>query len=222
MSLVFGNSIGIFESRKGKLFKQDQVRNSLLATLQVGDILLEKTPFRLTDQLIPGYWGHAAIWVGNEQELRELGLWEHELVKPWHSRIRDGHSIIEALRSGVELDPLTHFLNVDDMVVLRDTTMSQEQLRQVVINAFRQIGKDYDFNFDIGSSERIVCSELVYMSYAHIDWPVEKLIGRYTISPDHIAKRVIDEKLSIVSLYLAGQPVAPLNHKTRFKKLLDN
>ena len=33
---------------------------------QAGDILLEKTPFRLTDKLIPGYWGHAAVWIGGE------------------------------------------------------------------------------------------------------------------------------------------------------------
>ena len=33
--------------------------------MQAGDILLEKTPFRLTDKMIPRYWGHATIWTGH-------------------------------------------------------------------------------------------------------------------------------------------------------------
>jgi uncharacterized protein YycO len=207
LSLIFGNTVGIVESRKGKLFQHSIIHDELLNTLQAGDILLEKTPFRLTDQFIPGYWGHAAIWIGNEQDLKQLGLWDHPLIKPWQKEIKEGRSIIEALRSGVELDPLDHFMNIDDMVVLRDQTMTKEQSRQVIINAFRQLGKEYDFNFDISTSDRIVCSELVYISYLHIDWPTEKTLGRYTISPDHIAQKAKSEKLTVVSLYLDGKQI---------------
>jgi len=29
----------------------------------------------LTDQLIPGHWGHAAVYIGTEEELEALGIW---------------------------------------------------------------------------------------------------------------------------------------------------
>jgi len=135
-------------------------------------------------------------------------------------KIKQGHSVIEALRSGVELDPLSHFLNIDDMVVLRDQTMSENQLREVIINAFRQLGKAYDFNFDISSTDRIVCSELVYVSYLHIKWPTEKTLGRYTISPDHIAEKVKVDKLDVINLYLNGSKVDQNLTKVLVKTLL--
>ena len=62
ISETFGNIIGSVEERKGLLWGNEQVAINLASTLKPGDILLEKTPFRLTDRLIPGYWGHAAMW----------------------------------------------------------------------------------------------------------------------------------------------------------------
>ncbi len=221
LSLVFGNTVGLVETRKGKLYQKESIHNDLLQNLQAGDILLEKTPFRLTDQFIPGYWGHAAVWIGNEKELKALGLWDNPLVKPWQKKIRKGHSIVEALRSGVELDPLSHFMNIDDMVVLRDRQMSKEQLREVIINAFRQLGKSYDFNFDISTSDRIVCSELVYVTYLHIEWPTQRTMGRYTISPDHIAEKVKGDTLSVINLYLHGSEVESNHNQMLIETLLN-
>ena len=221
LSLIFGNSIGMIESRKGKLYQHKEAEKQLSQSLRAGDILLEKTPFRLTDQFIPGYWGHAAIWIGNEKELRELQLWNHELIKPWHEQIRSGNAIIEALRSGVSLNPLNHFMNIDDVVVLREQSISRKNLRQVIINAFRQIGKSYDFNFDVNSTDRIVCSELIYISYPHIRWPTEKTLGRYTISPDHIVHKVREKRLKVITFYLDGQAVTRDQHITLLKTLTE-
>jgi hypothetical protein len=87
VSEFFGNSVGLVESRKGKLYGKEAIRQQLLKKLQPLDIILEKTPFRLTDKLIPGHFGHVAIWVGSQKELKEKGLWEHEVVQPYHNRI---------------------------------------------------------------------------------------------------------------------------------------
>ena len=38
------------------------------------DILFEKTPFRLTDKLIPDHCGHVAIWTGTQADLIELNI----------------------------------------------------------------------------------------------------------------------------------------------------
>lgn len=152
-SMLFGNAVGLVETRKGKLYDRKDVYAELQRTLRCGDILLEKTPFRLTDKLIPGYWGHAAVWIGTEQELRELGIWDHPLVQNYHHDIRDGNSIVEALRSGVEMNQLKGFLNIDSIGVLRREGLSPQNQKQIVLQSLRQVGKSYDFNFDVESLE---------------------------------------------------------------------
>lgn len=208
-SMLFGNAVGLVETRHGKLFHRDDVTAAIAGQLRAGDILLEKTPFRLTDALIPGHWGHAAVWIGTEAELRSLGLWDHPLVLPHHAAIRAGAGVVEALRSGVELNPLERFLNIDDMAVLRARESNAQGRATLVLNALRQIGKDYDFNFDVETTDRIVCSELIYATYTDITWPTTKTLGRSTISPDQVAVKALSGgPLELVLLYHDGAAVA--------------
>ena len=207
-SMLFGNSVGLIETRKGKLYGQPQMSRLIKDRLQAGDILLEKTPFRLTDKFIPGHWGHAAVWIGTEQELRSLGIWDHPLVKKRRGQIRNGQLIVEALRSGVEMSALEEFLNVDDIGILRVSRRDKEDTAEIIIRALRQVGKAYDFNFDVETTDRIVCSELIYSAYTGIDWPTEKALGRATISPDHVALKALNGgPLRLVALFHDGELV---------------
>lgn len=190
-SMLFGNTVGLVETRRGKLYAKPDLERQMAGQLRAGDVLLEKTPFRLTDLMIPGYWGHAAIWVGSETELRELGVWDHPAVRPHQEKIRRGKGVIEALRNGVVLNSFAHFLNVDDLAVLRPAQPDQATQAARVLRAFRQLGKAYDFNFDVESTDRIVCSELIYQVYTEMIWPTSKQLGRATISPDQVAQRAL-------------------------------
>jgi len=186
-SMVFGNAVGLVESRKGKLDDQPAILERVSSRLRAGDILLEKTPFRLTDSFIPGHWGHVAVWVGTPDELRALGIWEHPVVRKYHAEIEAGRGVVEALRAGVKMNTMRHFMNIDDLAVLRDQTIFETQRVQAILQALRQVGKGYDFNFDVQSTDRIVCSELVYHTFIHRQWPTAKALGRVTISPDNVA-----------------------------------
>ncbi len=220
VSQFFGNVVGLVEERKGKLYEDPHVRQDAVKNLKAGDILLEKTPFRLTDRLIPGHWGHAAIWVGNEQELKALGIWDHPVVQKHHNAIRRGASVAEALREGVQLNTLEHFLNIDDLAVLRVKSLGKEALGQAIIRALRQIGKAYDFNFDVETTDKIVCSELVYLTYPDPGWPTEKIMGRYTISPDNVARKALGGgPLELVLLYHDGNGIQK-NRDQVFEKLM--
>lgn len=207
-SMVFGNAVGLVETRKGKLFGRDDVFADVRGTLHAGDILLEKTPFRLTDKLIPGYWGHAAIWVGTEAELRELGIWDNPVVARYQDAVRQGRLVVEALRSGVEMNSLEHFLNIDSIGILRKPDISKEERARTIVQALRQMGKPYDFNFDVESKERVYCSKLVYLCYGGIDWPTKKSLGRATFTPDDVAiKAAKDGILQLVTFYHDGKRV---------------
>ncbi len=208
VSMIFGNSIGLVESRKGKLYRDAEVLRELEGALRAGDILVERTPFRLTDSFIPGYWGHAAIWVGSEAELRELGIWDHPVVRPFQEDIRAGRRVAEALRPGVELNPLQDFLNIDDLAVLRQHRPHPYEKAGAVVQALREIGKRYDFNYDLQTRDRLGCAELVYHAYGRIDWPTRRELGRLAIVPDDIAARAVgDAPLDIVTLYVDGERV---------------
>lgn len=207
-SMFFGNAVGLVETRRGKLDDRPEVAADIHARLRAGDVLLEKTPFRLTDSFIPGHWGHAALWVGSEAELRELGIWNHPVVLPHQAKISAGRGVVEALRSGVKMNTLAHFLNVDDMAALRHASISDERRAEVIIQTLRQVGKAYDFNFDVESTDRIVCSELLYHAYGDIRWPTERRLGRATISPDNVAVEATGEgPFTVVALYHDGEAV---------------
>jgi len=208
VSEFFGNLVGLVEERKGKLYADKKVEQIVLEELKAGDILLEKTPFRLTDKMIPGHWGHAAIWIGTEQELKQLGIWDHYIVKKYHKQIQGGHGVVEALRDGVTMSTIAHFLNIDDLGIIREPKLSEKEVSYVIIRTLRQVGKAYDFNYDVETTDKIVCSQLVYLAYTDISWPTDKIVGRYTISPDNIAFKAINNgPLSLEMFYHDGELV---------------
>jgi len=234
ISGLFGNGMGLISLREGYLKSIPRShKQEIEAKLQPGDILLEKTPFRLTDRFIPGHWGHVAIWVGSKEQLQGLGVWD-ELPAlfaraqrlfnykgpSFQSQILNNHKIVEALRPGVQINTLDHFLNVDDMAVLRDEKVDNKALKRYVIRAFEQIGKEYDFNFDVETDTRIVCSELAFVAYDDYKWPISKTAGRYTISPDHVAEKANgDGPFKPVMLYHDGKIVAE-NIQLNFNRLM--
>lgn len=217
----FGNTVGLVATRRGKLHGKAEIETTIRAGLKPGDILLEKTPFRLTDKFIPGHYGHVAIWVGGETHLRALDMWDDPLVQKHAAALSAGNGVVEALRNGVQLSPLARFLDIDDLGVLRQESLSDDQRREIVRRSLRQVGKAYDFNFDVETADRIVCSELVYQVYTGLTWPVDRAAGRWTISPDQVAKSCLPGgPLSLVDLWCDGSQVTT-DQATMFARLIN-
>ena len=106
------------------------------------------------------------------------------------------------------MNTMAHFLNVDDLAVLRHRALDDDARRAVIIQTLRQVGKAYDFNFDAQSVDRIVCSELVYHAYGNVPWPSDRKLGRVVVSPDNIAQQAVgDGRFAVAMLYHDGQPV---------------
>ncbi|MET0027013.1 MAG: YiiX/YebB-like N1pC/P60 family cysteine hydrolase [Candidatus Thiodiazotropha sp.] len=220
-SMLFGNMVGLVESRRGKLDNRPRLLDRIGANLKAGDVLLEKTPFRLTDSFIPGHWGHAAVWIGSESELKALGIWDHPVVVAHQREIKRGRGVVEALRSGVEMNTLAQFMNVDDLAVLRHRSQDQAERREVILQTLRQVGKAYDFNFDTQSSDRIVCSELVYHAYGDISWPTKRTLGRVVVSPDNIAQEATGQGPFAVTLLFHDGAEVTEAAQTRLSELIE-
>ena len=232
VSGLFGNTVGMYESRKGKLYGDEEAMRNIKSVLQPLDIILEKTPFRLTDKLIPGHFGHVAIWTGSKAELIDAGVWDELLVKQYADQLstdadpdsKDQKQIIEALRDGVQLNTLEHFINVDDIAILRpifDESNAKEFRKEALMMAFRQLGKKYDFNFDVDTTDKIVCSELAYISFPSVDWPTEKTLGRHSISPDNVAQLAWNNvPLELIMFYHDGKLVEETIQLAKMQELM--
>lgn len=255
-SKVFGNFVGLFQSRNGYLHSwSDEQEEAVASELRALDVVMEKTPFRLTDQFIPGHFGHAAIWTGGEEELTELGVWQElpRLYKravekfnykglPFQEAVRKKSRLIEALRPGVQFNTFRNFLDVDDLAVIRMRNCDEDEdsgkstiprslltkfedikcltpaiKREYLIKAFEQVGKDYDFAFNVNTEDTIVCSELIYRTYLDINFETSLTVGQYNISPDQVAKKADDpeDPFSPILMYHQGQQVEETGEELR-------
>ncbi len=190
ISKLFGNFAGRFRFRKGHLYDYEEYTKDTLARLRPLDILTEKTPFALTDTFIPGHYGHAALYLGTQAQLEEIGMWDHPVIRPHQADIQAGKVVLEALRPGVWLNTLEEFLNVDEVTVYRQKNVlaDKAEVARIYERGLDQLGKEYDFNFDVNTLNKVVCSELVYHAFGTINWPIKYMLGRATISPDNIAE----------------------------------
>ncbi len=177
--------------------------------LRPGDILLERRNWFLSNAFLPGFWPHAALYIGGAEDLERLGLIRREEGK-WtseHPAIRehlaellaaadDGqpHTVIESVSEGVILNSLTESLHADYVAALRPR-LPDAQKAQAIATAFAHLGKPYDFEFDFFSADKLVCTELVYRSYEGlIHFDLVKVMGRDTLPALEIAKQFAGQR----------------------------
>ena len=220
ISGAIGNAAGMVRIRKGYLYKNDAIQNLIKTKLKPMDILAEKTGFALTDKMIPGYFGHIALWLGTEEQLKNEGLWDSPTIKPFQNRIRNGYCVLESARNGTHLKTLEDFVNVDELAIARIIDykkLNTDDKIALYQNALAQLGKEYDFNFDVETSDKLVCSELLYQVFGSIYWPTDKFLKRATISPDNVLSLALYQNTPIELVYY----IEAKNKKTFCTKTLD-
>ena len=190
LSKAFGNAAGSIKWRTGTLLNNSKAINLAKLTLKPMDILIEKSAFVLTDKFIPGHFGHVAIYLGTKEQLQEIGMWNHPWLAMYQDQIESGKVILEAVRSGVRLNSLENFMNIDELTIMRkeDGLQNSNEVFDEITRGIDQIGKLYDFNFDISTIDKIVCSELIYIVYGNVRWQTKYRFGRPTITPDDVAE----------------------------------
>ena len=223
-SRIFGKTLAHLKSRDGLLNDNKTFIYHLNKELKPFDILLEKTPFRLTDRFIPGFWGHSALYLGNENQLREIGLWDHPALEKYQSKIKNGYLILEALRSGVRLSTIKSFSNIDDFALLRfKEPLSIIKQEKYLENALAQISKKYDYGFSFDENNRILCTEIIYLTFEDLSFKTSKGIqGRYS-TIDQIAEKALGYgEFDLKMLYLGGELVEDTEKYQKFEYLLNN
>jgi 1-acyl-sn-glycerol-3-phosphate acyltransferase len=196
------------QPRHGDLMIRPEQLAEFRAKLKPGDILIERQNWFLSRAFMPGYWAHAAIYVGTTNDLGRLGLALDPRVlahwKQYAARDAQGHEhlILEAVPEGVRMTTLEHCIGVADAAAALRPRVSETEIREAIARAFTHLGKSYDFDFDFFSSDKIVCTELVYRSYdGSLQFPLVDVMGRKTLPPTELVRKFVTER---------GQPKAQL------------
>jgi hypothetical protein len=131
-----------------------ELRKAVLAQARSGDVFVTRHDDALSNWFLPGFWPHAALYLGTWDEAKEMGI---ELPGP-------GEWFLEAKKDGVRIRPAEETLQVDAFVVLR-SPLDIDHLRTAVRRALSHEGKPYDFVFDFRTADRLVCTEVVYRGF---------------------------------------------------------
>lgn len=171
------------------LIKPEQVRE-LVPELRPGDIILTRREWFLSNVGLPGFWSHAALYIGTADERAEFfntvavegwpggraGKFHgfEDLLKARYPEAydlfseRDGAGfpkrVIEALGEGVIFTTAERALGADSVAVLRPR-LPRTGKAFAIFRAFHYSGRPYDFNFNFTTDSALVCSELIYKSY---------------------------------------------------------
>lgn len=184
--------------RSGYLKSKQAAQDAVMDILQPLDIVLVSSKGRRSGQIIPGLFGHAAVYVGTEQELQRLGVWTSSKVQPHAAKIRNDRVFIEADAEGVHLSPASIVLNTDAVAILRPRFSSLKQRRKTAVDFFSAMGMKFDFLFDVDSPDCTFCTELIHRVMPHLDLPIMEIYGVRTIMPDSVAVSAIRKKPNLV------------------------
>jgi len=173
----------------------------LRAQVEPGDILLSRHNWFLSNAFLPGYWPHAALYVGSVEDLKALGLDEDERVQRHLEKYTQpdeegyAHAIIEALSEGVMMTSFETSVGESDAVAVLRPQLPKERIKEAIARAFSHAGKAYDFEFDFFTTDKIVCTELVFRSYdGALDFKLVDVMGRKTLPAIEIVKKFRDER----------------------------
>ena len=172
-----GRTASEFVEKKNKQVS-GEILVSIAGFLQPGDVIITRHAKALTNLFLPGFWPHAALYVGTcEQREAE-------------------NCVLEARKDGVRLRSLQDTLSVDAFVVLRPN-LDSESIGKAIERAFMHEGKMYNFDFDFFNSDRVVCTELVYRSYDGLDGlqiPLNERAGRKVLSAEDFLDFALDTR----------------------------
>jgi hypothetical protein len=155
-----------------------------------GDVLLTRREWYLSNIGLPGFWPHAALYIGTPEERHRQ--FDTETLRGWVRAQGEptGHfeallkarapgayalslrpleqdhvaRVIEAMSEGVCLTSLEHCADADSLAALRPRLPTTESAL-AILRAFQFVGRPYDFDFDFATDATLVCTEVVCKAY---------------------------------------------------------
>ncbi len=177
----FGDTRVVAQDRR--LISDAQI-HEMQKAMRPGDIIVERRNWYLSNIGLPGFWPHAALYVGTADDIRKtfdddpdtvarfgrfsehLQRTRKEAFAAFETKDAQGHhrTVIEAVSEGVIASSLEHSCGADYVAAMR-VRVPLVEVATAIDRAFSFFGRPYDFDFNFGTDDQIVCSELVLKAY---------------------------------------------------------
>jgi Permuted papain-like amidase enzyme, YaeF/YiiX, C92 family len=190
------------------------IRGQLVRLLRPGDVLVVRKEFAATNYFLPGYWPHAALFLGKASDLAGLEMTEQEHIRPrlaqmssatpltsvlvpnemhaW-SDVGEHPCVLESMKDGVRIRSVNSPLNSDSIVIIRPL-LNTADIATALVQALTHEGKAYDFDFDFCASHRLVCTEVVYRAYegvAGVQFNLRRHVGRFALAAGDLLRMAL-------------------------------
>lgn len=191
---AIGMAISQVQWRNGYLDTGGGALNHVRPRIRPLDVFLFSNKGRLSGHTGAGLFGHSAVYLGTERELKSMGLWNDPAVVPHHDAIRRGLTIVESGQAhGTTLTPVSRLVETDRLVVLRPQLGNQRK-EAAIVRLFSLVGTRFDHNYRLDESERVFCTELIDLGIPELRLPRRPSYGREVILPDDVALEAVSGK----------------------------
>lgn len=180
---------------------------SLEEVIQPGDVFVVRKEHALTNYFLPGFWPHAALYLGSVIDFQSMGIENHPLVLQRWQQLTETSSrcVLESMKDGVRIRCWSSPLASDSCLILRPQ-LTAGKIAEGLARVLAHEGKRYDFDFNFERSDRMVCTEVVYRAYDGLDGmslPLTTRAGRPSLSGGDLVQMAIDGKyFDAVAVYV--------------------
>jgi hypothetical protein len=164
-----------------------ELRAAVLENARPGDVFVTRHDDALSNLFLPGFWPHAALYLGTSEELARMGI-------GLPAGGGNGAWFLEAKKDGVRLRRVEETLHVDAFVALRPP-LEGEYLAAAISRAASHAGKPYDFLFDFRTAERLVCTEVIYRGFhgaGPVRFHLREVGGRLCLPAEALLDQALD------------------------------
>jgi hypothetical protein len=171
-----------------------ELLEGVLERVRPGDVFLTRHEDALSNLFLPGFWPHAALFLGSREALDCLGVGHPKVAG-------SGWWFLESKKDGVRVRPAAETLAVDAFAVLRPP-LEGGALADGLRRALGHEGKAYDFLFDFRTADRLVCTEVVYRGFhgcGPVRFQLREVGGRLCLPAEEMLDQAMACGFSIVA-----------------------
>lgn len=202
---VAGKMYGGYQEKgfPGRLAGNAAAEAAMRAHLKPFDLVFTGNKSYIWGKIIPGRFSHVVIYLGTEAELRAAGLWSLPALDPLRDDIRAGRVFVEAVTPVVGTVGLARVMESDAVAILRPSLTPGARHRALATFA-ASLGKPYDYTFEVASTDRLSCTELVALAMPELAIATRLAYGHRVIFPDEIVSQAVrGERMRVVG-YMVG------------------
>lgn len=181
-----------------------ELRERALALARPGDIFVTRHDDALSNLFLPGFWPHAALYLGSAGQRATLGV---SLPPPVERLTTEAVRFLEAKKDGVLLRPAEETLAVDAFIILRPP-LDPGLLGTALLRAMDHHGKPYDFSFDFRKSDRLVCTEVIYRAYhgcGPVAFQLREVSARPCLPAEELIAQALEQGFRVVAACGVGR-----------------